>query len=70
VIDSNKISRPMSVELIKIIIEKQRLELSRIVEKYQYNFQKNEVIAASIEMDHLLNFYQQSCLLEKSKLKS
>jgi predicted adenine nucleotide alpha hydrolase (AANH) superfamily ATPase len=69
VIDSNKTSL-MSVELIAIIIEKQRLELTHTVEKYQYNFQKNEVIAASIEMDHWLNLYQQSFIIEKSKLKS
>jgi hypothetical protein len=66
--DSDKLS-PTSVELMENIIEIQRMKLSRIVEKYKYNFQKNEVIAASIEMDHWLNLYQQSCLLEKSKLK-
>jgi hypothetical protein len=68
-IDSNKLS-PTSVELIECTIEKQRMELTRIVEKHQYNFQSNEVIAASIEMDHWLNLYQQSCIQEKSKLKS
>jgi hypothetical protein len=58
VIDSNKIS-PTPVELLEFIIEKQRMKLSRIVEKHKYNFQNHEVIAASIEMDHWLNLYQQ-----------
>jgi hypothetical protein len=68
VIGSNIIS-PTSVELKEFIIEKQRMKLSFIVEKHKYNFQNDEVIAASIEMDHLLNLYHQSCLQEKNKLK-
>jgi hypothetical protein len=57
---------PMVVELLMFIIEKQRTELTRLVEKNDYNFQSNEVIAASIEMDHWLNFYQLSCPKNKA----
>jgi hypothetical protein len=67
--DSNELF-PTPVELIEHIIEKQRIELIRLVEMHQFNFQNNEVIAASIEMDHWLNLYQQSCILEKGKLKN
>jgi hypothetical protein len=63
--DSNKIS-PTPVELLENIIDKQRLELCRIVEKHKYNFQNHEVIAASTEMDLWLNLYQLSCKLRKS----
>jgi hypothetical protein len=66
--DPNKFS-PTSAELIGSIIEKQRMELSRIVEKHKFNFQNQEVIDASIEMDFWLNLYQQSCKQEKVKLK-
>jgi hypothetical protein len=61
----NKISTT-SVELIEFTIEKHRMELIRIVEKHQYDFLNNEVIAASIEMDHWLNLYQQSCKAAKT----
>jgi hypothetical protein len=53
------------IKLIEFIIEKQRIELIRIVERHHYNFQSKEVIAASIEMDHWLNFYIQSCTSEQ-----
>ena len=56
-------------ELIKCIIEKQRMELTRIVESHNYNFQNKEVIAASIEMDYWLNFYQRSCSPKRGKPK-
>jgi hypothetical protein len=61
---------PMVVELLEFIIEKQRIELTRLVEKNDYNFQSNEVIAASIEMDHWLNFYQLSCSKKQGKQKA
>jgi hypothetical protein len=60
---------PMVVELLEFIIEKQRIELTRLVVKNDYNFQSNEVIAASVEMDHWLNFYQQSCSIKQGKQK-
>lgn len=54
-----------AAELIEFIIEKQRIELVRIAERHDYNFQDKEVIAASIEMDYWLNLHQQSKLLER-----
>jgi hypothetical protein len=60
---------PTVVELLEFIIEKQRIELTRIVEKNDYNFQSKDVIAASVEMDHWLNFYQQSSSKKPSKQK-
>jgi hypothetical protein len=61
---------PISGELIESIIEKLRLELILLAEKYQYNFQNNEVIAASIKMDQWLNLFEQSFIQEKDKLKN
>ncbi|QGQ96337.1 aspartyl-phosphate phosphatase Spo0E family protein [Paenibacillus psychroresistens] len=61
----NKLSHA-SIGLIEYTIEKQRMELIRIVEKHQYNFLNTEVITASIEMDHWLNLYQQSCKKKKT----
>jgi hypothetical protein len=60
---------PMVVELLEIIIEKQRIELTSLVEENDYNFQNIEVIAASVEMDHWLNFYQQSCYKKQGMQK-
>ena len=56
-------------ELIEFIIEKQRMELIRIVERHKFNFQSKEVIAASIEMDYWLNFYQQNSSSKRDKVK-
>lgn len=56
-------------ELIEFIIEKQRMELVRIVESHAYNFLNKEVIAASIEMDYWLNFYQQNRSSKRDKLR-
>jgi hypothetical protein len=58
------------IEAIEQIIEKLQVELVRIVEKHQFNFQNYEVIAASTEVDHWLNIYQQRYMQEKDNRKS
>jgi hypothetical protein len=58
-----------TTELLEFIIERQRLVLVRIVESHEYNFLNQEVIAASMEMDYWLNFYQQNSKSNQDKLK-
>jgi hypothetical protein len=54
---------------VQYLIDKQRAELTRLVEKHNYNFQHRDVLAASIEMDRWLNFYEQNCTKKQGKQK-
>jgi hypothetical protein len=59
----------VNCELVQYLIDKQRAELSRLVEKHNYNFQHRDVLAASIEMDRWLNLYQQNRTNKQGKRK-
>jgi hypothetical protein len=46
------------------------MELIHLVKRHQYNFLNSEVLAASMEMDHWLNLYQQNSLKKQGEQKN
>jgi hypothetical protein len=59
----------VNCELVQYLIDKQRAELTRLVERHGYNFQHRDVLAASIEMDRWLNLYQHNCTNKQGSRK-